>query len=61
MFTHHAVTIMLLSLSYTINATRVGSLVLGLHDAVDAVLEVRCPLKKPTPHMNYIHCLNLAC
>lgn len=39
MFTHHAVTIMLLSLSYTINATRVGSLVLGLHDAVDAVLE----------------------
>ncbi|KAF7248228.1 Ceramide synthase 6 [Varanus komodoensis] len=39
MFTHHIITIMLLTISYTVNFTRVGSLTLCLHDVVDAVLE----------------------
>ncbi|KAH0621450.1 hypothetical protein JD844_022790 [Phrynosoma platyrhinos] len=39
MFTHHIVTVILLTISYTVNFTRVGTLTLCLHDAVDVVLE----------------------
>ncbi|XP_042302445.1 ceramide synthase 6 [Sceloporus undulatus] len=39
MFTHHIVTVILLTISYTVNFTRVGTLTICLHDAVDVVLE----------------------
>ncbi|XP_048340252.1 ceramide synthase 6 isoform X2 [Sphaerodactylus townsendi] len=39
MFTHHIVTVTLLTFSYTVNFTRVGALTLCLHDSVDIVLE----------------------
>ncbi|XP_062972496.1 ceramide synthase 6 isoform X2 [Elgaria multicarinata webbii] len=39
MFTHHIVTVILLTLSYTVNFTRVGTLTLVLHDSVDILLE----------------------
>lgn len=40
MFTHHIVTVALLTLSYTVNFLRIGSLIMCLHDSVDIVLEV---------------------
>ncbi|XP_053120772.1 ceramide synthase 6 isoform X2 [Hemicordylus capensis] len=39
MFTHHIVTVLLLTFSYTINFLRVGSVTMCLHDSVDIVLE----------------------
>ncbi|XP_063148310.1 ceramide synthase 6 [Candoia aspera] len=39
MFTHHIVAVMLLTISYVVNFTRVGSLTLGFHDISDVVLE----------------------
>lgn len=41
MFTHHIVTVTLITFSYVTNLTRVGTLTLCLHDAADVVLEVR--------------------
>ncbi len=40
MFAHHVFTITLLIFSYTINNTRIGSLVLVVHDIVDIWLEL---------------------
>uniref|UniRef100_A0A8D0GVH9 Ceramide synthase 6 n=1 Tax=Sphenodon punctatus TaxID=8508 RepID=A0A8D0GVH9_SPHPU len=39
MFTHHIVTVTLLTFSYVTNFTRVGTLTLCLHDVADIVLE----------------------
>ncbi|XP_007421910.1 ceramide synthase 6, partial [Python bivittatus] len=39
MFTHHIVTVILITISYVVNFTRVGCLTLCLHDVVDIVLE----------------------
>jgi ceramide synthetase len=41
MFVHHCATIMLLSFSWACNLTRVGTLVLIVHDVADIFLEVR--------------------
>ncbi len=41
MFIHHVVTLLLLSFSWTSNLTRVGTLVLILHDVGDVFLGVR--------------------
>jgi len=41
MFLHHCTTIALLGFSWTCNFTRIGTLVLILHDSADAFLEVR--------------------
>ena len=40
MFIHHLSTICLLGFSWTCNLTRIGTLVLVLHDCADASLEV---------------------
>lgn len=39
MFIHHAITILLMSMSWTCNLTRVGTLVLVIHDCADILLE----------------------
>ena len=41
MFIHHLTTIALMGFSWTCNLTRVGSLVLIVHDVADIFLEVR--------------------
>lgn len=47
MFIHHITTIALLGFSWTCNLTRVGTLVMIIHDVADIFLEVRSPkLKK---------------
>ena len=40
MFIHHITTILLMGLSWTCNLTRVGTLVLVIHDVADILLEV---------------------
>lgn len=40
MIVHHAATIGLMVMSWSGNMIRVGTLVLGVHDAVDYILEV---------------------
>jgi len=40
MIIHHIATIMLMSMSWSANMIRVGTLVLCIHDAVDYMLEV---------------------
>lgn len=40
MIVHHIATILLMSMSYTANMIRVGTLVLVVHDSVDYILEV---------------------
>ena len=40
MFVHHCATILLLSFSWACNLTRVGTLVLIVHDVADIFLEV---------------------
>ena len=40
MFIHHLTTIALMAFSWTCNLTRVGTLVLGIHDCADIFLEV---------------------
>lgn len=44
MFIHHAITILLMSMSWTCNLTRVGTLVLVIHDCADILLEVSLSL-----------------
>lgn len=41
MFGHHIVTITLLAFSWFCNLTRIGTIVLLLHDCADAFLEVQ--------------------
>ena len=41
MFIHHVTTIALMAFSWTCNLTRVGTLVLVIHDCADIFLEVR--------------------
>ena len=41
MFIHHLTTIALMAFSWTCNLTRVGTLVLGIHDCADIFLEVK--------------------
>jgi len=41
MIVHHISTISLLSMSWSANMVRVGTLVLCVHDAVDYIMEVR--------------------
>ena len=41
MFVHHLTTIALMGFSWTCNLTRVGSLVLIVHDVADIFLEVK--------------------
>ena len=41
MFIHHMTTIGLMVLSWSVNLTRVGTLVLLIHDCADIFLEVR--------------------
>lgn len=45
MFVHHIVTISLMSLSWSNNFVRIGTLVLVVHDAVDYWLEVSAEVK----------------
>ena len=45
MFLHHVVTIALLSFSWTCNWTRIGTLVLLVHDFADGFLEVKQKIK----------------
>ena len=42
MFIHHVTTIALMAFSWTCNLTRVGTLVLVIHDCADIFLEVQC-------------------
>ena len=42
MSVHHVMTLLLMFLSWTINAVRFGCLVLVLHDCVDPMIEVGC-------------------
>ena len=44
MFIHHVTTIALMAFSWTCNLTRVGTLVLVIHDCADIFLEVTHPL-----------------
>lgn len=41
MFIHHIATLVLMSLSWVGNLTRIGSLVLVVHDCADILLEVK--------------------
>ena len=41
MFIHHMTTILLMVMSWSTNLTRVGTLVLLIHDCADIFLEVR--------------------
>jgi len=45
MFIHHVTTIALMSFSWTCNLTRVGTLVLAVHDCADIFLEVNSMLR----------------
>ena len=45
MFIHHITTIALMAFSWTCNLTRVGTLVLIIHDCADIFLEVRIGLE----------------
>ncbi|KAH7689494.1 TLC domain containing protein [Aphelenchoides avenae] len=40
MMIHHAVTILLLSLSYTVNFVRMGALIVFIHDSADVLIEL---------------------
>ena len=52
MFIHHMTTILLMVMSWSTNLTRVGTLVLLIHDCADIFLEVReRALKKVGPRL----------
>ena len=46
MFIHHMTTILLMVMSWSTNLTRVGTLVLLIHDCADIFLEVRERVEK---------------
>ncbi len=50
MFIHHVTTISLMGFSWTCNLTRVGTLVLAVHDCADIFLEVKLRCKERFMH-----------
>jgi len=62
MFIHHLATVSLISFSYVNNMTRVGSLVMCVHDASDFLLEVSSQIKYTVLHFTpgHFHTLIMA-